>query len=162
MFKLRDGHFIGEGLVCLEISGGINRMSYTRLLYHIVFRTRDSVPGISENYEEMLYRCIWKFTQSHRSILYRVNGMPDHIHLFVEIHQSLAVSEFVRKLKITTHQFLKANNDCFPHFTEWSTGYCALSYSERDKERIINYIKNQKIHHQSIDFMTEMKALMED
>ena len=83
----------------------------------------------------------------------------DHIHLFVDIHQSLAVSEFVRKLKITTHQFLEHHPELFPEFTEWSVGYCALSYSERDKEKIINYIKNQKVHHQKISFSDEIKNI---
>ena len=134
-------------------------MSYTRLLYHIIFRTKHGVPSINEQYEKELYRCIWKFTQAHHCILYRVNGMPDHIHLFVDIHQTLPVSEFVRKLKITTHQFLESHPDLFPDFTEWSVGYCALSYSERDKAKIINYIKKQKQHHQSQNFTDEIKTL---
>lgn len=134
-------------------------MSYTRLLYHIIFRTKYGIPSITEKYEQELYRCIWKFTQEHHCILYRVNGMPDHIHLFVDIHQSLSVAEFVRKLKITTHQFLENHPNLFPDFTEWSVGYCALSYSERDKGKIINYIKNQKEHHRSQDFKNEIKNL---
>ena len=85
--------------------------------------------------------------------------MPDHIHLFVDIHQTLPISEFVRKLKITTHQFLESHPDLFPDFTEWSVGYCALSYSERDKAKIINYVKKQKQHHQSQNFIDEIKTL---
>ena len=56
-------------------------MSYTRLLYHIVFRTKYGVHAINEQYENELYRCIWKFVQDHQSVLYRVNGMPDHIRI---------------------------------------------------------------------------------
>ncbi|OOH86555.1 transposase [Pasteurellaceae bacterium 15-036681] len=134
-------------------------MSYTRLLYHIIFRTKYGISSIDEQYETDLYRCIWKFTQEHHCILHRVNGMPDHIHLFVEIHQTIAVSEFVRKLKITTHQFLKSHKSQFPNFTEWSVGYCALSYSKLDKDKIINYIKNQKEHHKSTTFVDEIKNL---
>ena len=50
-------------------------MSYTRLLYHIIFRTKHGVPSINEKHEKDLYRCIWKFTQEQHCILYRVNGM---------------------------------------------------------------------------------------
>lgn len=108
----------------------------------------------------MLYRYIWSFVKKHNSILYRINGMPDHIHLFVQLHQTICISEFVRKLKIDTHHFLKNNQDKFPEFSEWSVGYCALSYSSRDKERIINYIKNQKEHHKTTDFSNEIKELI--
>ena len=136
-------------------------MSYTRLLYHIIFRTKHGVPSINEQYEKELYRCIWKFTQTHHCILYRVNGMPDHIHLFVDIHQTLPISEFVRKLKKSTHRFLDENKSLFPEFTAWSVGYCALTYSDRDKYQLINYIKNQKRHHKETHFNDEMKSLFQ-
>lgn len=134
-------------------------MSYTHLLYHIIFRTKYGEPAITEEYEDELYRCIWKFTTAHNSTLHRVNGMSDHIHLLVEIHQSIAVAEFVRKLKKTTHLFLEKNQEKFPNFYAWSIGYCALSYSANEKEKIIRYIKNQKEHHKTIDFTDEIKQL---
>ncbi|EFX90827.1 hypothetical protein HMPREF0027_2118 [Actinobacillus ureae ATCC 25976] len=76
-------------------------MNYTRNLYHIIFRTRYGVPSIVEENEEYLYRYIWGFVREHHSVLYRVNGMPDHIHLLVELHPTLSVAEFVQKLKTT-------------------------------------------------------------
>ena len=66
------------------------------------------------------------FVKEHSSILYRINGMSDHLHLFVELHQTISVAEFVRKLKKATHLFLDANKDLFPDFTAWSVGYCAF------------------------------------
>lgn len=134
-------------------------MSYTRLFYHIIFRTKHGVHTINEENEQVLYRYIWGFVKEHSSILYRINGMPDHLHLFVELHQTISVAEFVRKLKKATHLFLDANKDLFPDFTAWSVGYCALSYSERDKAKIINYIKKQKQYHQSQNFIDEIKTL---
>ncbi|THA16796.1 transposase, partial [Rodentibacter pneumotropicus] len=40
--------------------------------------------------------------------------------------------------------------------------YCALSYGELEKEKIINYIKNQKVHHQTTDFRNEMITLFQN
>ena len=79
-------------------------MSYTRNLYHIIFRTKYGEPTIGEENEDKLYRYIWGFIKDHNSILYRINGMPDHIHLFAELHPTIAVAEFVQKLKTTTHR----------------------------------------------------------
>ena len=39
-------------------------MSYTRLLYHIVFRPHNSEPAITEEHEESLYRYIWGFIKN--------------------------------------------------------------------------------------------------
>ena len=97
-------------------------MSYCRLFYHIVFRTKDSVYAINEENEKILYDYIWGFVKSHHSILHRINGMPDHLHLFVELHQTISVAEFVRKLKKSTHRFLDENKSLFPEFTAWSVG----------------------------------------
>lgn len=134
-------------------------MSYTKLLYHIVFRTKYGMPTITEKYEEMLYRYIWGYIKGQGAVLYRINGMSDHIHLFVELKSTMTVADFVKHLKNSTHLFLEQNQDYFPEFYAWSKGYCALSYSEREKDQIISYIKNQKEHHKTQNFVDEMKNL---
>ncbi|AUI66887.1 MULTISPECIES: IS200/IS605 family transposase [Glaesserella] len=137
-------------------------MSYTRAIYHIIFRTKSGVPAITENYEEILYTFIWKFIKERKSVLYRINGMPDHIHLLVDLHPKIAVADFVQQLKNATHLLLERHKEEFPFFTAWAVGYCALTYSERDKIQIINYIKNQKTHHKTQNFLNEVKCLMID
>lgn len=138
------------------------KVSYTRNLYHIIFRTKQGIPAITVEHEEILYRYIWGFVKQRNSVLYRVNGMPDHIHLFVDLHPTVAVAEFVQQLKNGSHLLLEKHKAEFPLFVAWSKGYCALTYSEREKAKIINYIKNQKIHHQSHCFVDEMKFLLQD
>ncbi|OOF85418.1 IS200/IS605 family transposase [Rodentibacter ratti] len=135
-------------------------MSYTRNLYHIVFRTKYGVPSILEENEATLYRYIWGFVREHKSVLYRINGMPDHIHLFVELHPMISVAKFVQKLKTSTHKWIDENKHLFPEFYAWAKGYCSLTYCERDKDKIIHYIKNQKIHHKNVCFVDEMKYLL--
>ena len=135
-------------------------MSYSKLFYHIVFRTLQSVPAINEVNEKTLYQYIWAFCQQQKCTLHRINGMPDHLHLLVEIHPSMAVADFVKQLKNASHKWLERHNSLFPDFYAWSKGYCALSYSERDIEKVINYIKNQKEHHKTQDFIQEMKELL--
>lgn len=34
-------------------------MSYTRLIYHVIFRTKHGVYAINEAHEALLYRYIW-------------------------------------------------------------------------------------------------------
>ncbi|VTR61697.1 transposase IS200 [Actinobacillus pleuropneumoniae] len=42
-------------------------MSYTKLFYHIVFRTLQSVPAINEENEKELYQYIWAFCQQQNA-----------------------------------------------------------------------------------------------
>ncbi|MGC4129347.1 MAG: IS200/IS605 family transposase [Bergeyella sp.] len=137
-------------------------MSYTKLLYHIIFRTKYSHPTIPNESSDKLYRYIWGFVKNHKSVLYRVNGMPDHIHIFVQLHPTIAVSDFVKKLKNATHKWLDDNKKDFPDFQAWAVKYCALTYSDRDKDMIVNYIKNQREHHKTESVIDEIRRLLSE
>ena len=137
-------------------------MSYTKLLYHIVFRPKNSIPAIPIEHEEILYRYIWGFIKNKSAILNRIGGMPDHIHLLVQIPPTLSLADFMRDLKTSTHRYIYEQKDKFPLFDGWGKSYCALSCSIRDKERIVEYIKNQKEHHQKVGFQDELLKLLKD
>lgn len=137
-------------------------MSYTKLLYHIVFRTKYGKPTLPNEQSEKLYRYIWGFIKNHKSVLYRVNGMPDHIHIFVQLHSTVSIADFVKKLKNATHKWLDENKQDFPDFEAWSSKYCALTYAYKDKDMIVNYIKNQRVHHSTETSIEEIRRLLSE
>ena len=129
-------------------------MSYVQLLYHVIIRTKASQPALSLEHSDELYRYIWGIIKNKNSLLYRVNGVEDHIHILFSLHPTIALSDFMREMKAETSKMLKRTVG-FEKFTAWSEGYAALSYSLKDKEMIINYIKNQREHHKTISFRDE-------
>ncbi len=137
-------------------------MSYTRLLYHIVFRPKDSVPAIAVEHEECLYRYVWGFVKSKGCVLYRIGGMPDHIHMLVQMPPSLAVADFMRDLKTSSSIFMRDEHDKFPLFCGWGKSYCALTCSASAKDRVVEYIKGQKEHHKKTGFREELLSLLEE
>ena len=137
-------------------------MAYTKLLYHIVLRTNHGTAPIAEAHERDLYMYIYGFCKNHQCVLYRINGMPDHIHMLVGIHPNIAVAAFVHDIKIATNNYMNANRDLFPHFEKWEHGYCALTYSESEKEQVIQYIIHQKDHHRKISAREELIALLQE
>ena len=137
-------------------------MAYTNLLYHIVFRPKNSEPVISLAHEEVLYRYIWGYVTNKKGTLYRIGGMPDHIHMLVLLPPTLAISDFVHDLKISISVFLSSKKDEFPKFKGWAKSYCALTYSKHEKDVVLNYIKNQKEHHKKVSFKDELVALLEE
>lgn len=134
-------------------------MSYTRLLYHIVFRTKYNKPTIIEAHESDLYKYIWGIIKNKKSVLYRIGGVPDHIHLLVDIHPTIAISDFMREIKEHSSKWL-SRNPHFPNFEGWGESFAAFSYSLKEKENIINYIKNQKEHHKTITFEQEYRQFL--
>ena len=74
-------------------------MAYTYLLYHIIIRPKESKPVIKTDHEKKLYSYIWGICKEKKCVLHRINGMEDHLHMLVEIHPSISVSDFVRMVK---------------------------------------------------------------
>jgi REP element-mobilizing transposase RayT len=136
-------------------------MSYVQLLYHVIIRTKGSVPALSPEYSEELYRYIWGIIKNKNSVLYRINGMQEHVHILLSLHPGIALSEFMREMKAETSKMLKRTAG-FERFTSWSEGYAALSYSTKDKDMIINYIKSQQEHHKKISFRDEYIAFLKE
>jgi len=136
-------------------------LSYTRLFYHVIFRTKCSLPVIPEKSEKDLFAYIWGFIRNKNSQLYRINGMPDHLHLLIDIPPVFAIADFLRDLKTQTHKWMETSGN-FPDFTGWAEGYAALSYCIRDREMISDYIKNQKEHHRTEDFATELRRILRE
>ncbi|MDO5342467.1 MAG: IS200/IS605 family transposase [Bacteroidia bacterium] len=132
-------------------------MSHICFIYHIVWRTYRSEMTIVEENERELYAYILGICKNKNCQLYRINSMPDHVHLCVSIHPSISVSEFMKVLKGETSKWMKDNKDMFPNFVGWGEGYAAFTYSDKDKPNIINYIKNQKIHHKRETFPQEYR-----
>ena len=136
-------------------------MSYTPLLYHTVIRTKRSECTLSLDYSDDLYRYIWGIIKNKHCVLYRVNGTEDHVHILFSLHPTIALSDFMRDLKAETSKMLKETVG-FENFTAWGEGYAALTYSLKDKDTVINYIKNQREHHKTVSFKDEYIQFLKD
>ena len=101
------------------------------------------------------------FINNKGARLYRIGGMPDHVHLFVSLPATLAMSKFVQELKISTSKWLKANAH-FPLFEGWTKEYAGFSYNLRDKAMIVGYIAKQKEHHRHETFVEEYRQFLVD
>jgi hypothetical protein len=65
----------------------------------------------------------------------------------------------VKNIKVASSLWMKASGN-FPEFQGWQNGYGAFTYNLRDRDMIINYVKNQKIHHRKEAFDDEYKRLL--
>jgi putative transposase len=133
--------------------------SYHQLLYHIVIRTKNSFRTIDPNQSKQLYAYISGIIKNKNCHLYRINGTEDHIHILTDIHPSIALSDFIRDIKVSTSVWMK-NCGYFPIFDGWSDKYGAFTCSYLDVGNIIEYIKNQQEHHKKETFANEYRRLL--
>ncbi len=135
--------------------------SHRQILYHVVFGTKDRKPTIAEEQCEKLYKYIWGIVKGHNSKLYRINGIADHIHIMSDLHPSISLADYIKNIKVASSLWLKEST-LFPQFEGWQDGYGAFTYSIKEKDNLIEYIKNQKVHHRSENFYDEYKRLLDE
>ena len=135
-------------------------MSMTSSLFHIVINTYRRQMSINPEYEEDLYRYIWHYLKENKCKLLRIGGIENHIHLLVDIHPTMAVAKMMEQMKRNSSLWMK-NSGMFPLFVGWGKEYFGFSKSTEERDKIINYIKNQKEHHKSISFEEEIKGIVE-
>ena len=75
--------------------------SYTNLLYHIVFSTKERRPLITPEYEPRLYEYIGGTIRGLGGVSLEINGTADHVHLLAKLRPDRALSDVLRKLKLT-------------------------------------------------------------
>ena len=130
--------------------------SYRQLLYHLVFRTKDSKPTIKQDNVDQLYAYISGIIKNKNSHLYRINGVENHLHILTDLHPSVALADFMREIKVSSSIWMK-NGGLFPAFNGWADGYGSFTCSYMDMGRLIEYIKNQQEHHKKKSFEEEYR-----
>ena len=133
--------------------------TYRQIFYQIIFATKNRQPTINPAYENELYKYILAIINNKKCKLYRINGMADHIHIFCDLHPSLSLSSYVKDIKIASNIWMKESGK-FPNFQSWQEGYGAFTYNVKEKDIIIEYIKNQKEHHKTENFYSEFKRMI--
>lgn len=135
--------------------------SYRNIFYHIIFRTKKSEKTINQEHEKELYAYLWGIIKNNNCKLYQIGGIENHIHLLIDLHPNIALSDLMRQLKASSSKWMKESR-VFPQFLGWAEGYAAFTYSKNQKLTLINYIKNQKEHHRSDDFEQEYRGILKD
>ena len=85
--------------------------------------------------------------------------MPDHIHCFIGLKPSMAISDLVRDIKNNSSKFINDKKLVRGKFS-WQEGYGAFSYSHSHIQNVYNYILNQEDHHKRKTFKEEYLELM--
>jgi putative transposase len=135
--------------------------SYRQILYHLVFRTKNSRKTLTQEHSGELYAYMMGFIKNKNCFIYRINGIEDHLHILSDLHPSVALADYMRDLKTSSSIWLKQSGK-FPEFDGWAEGYAALTYAWKDKDMIINYIKNQQLHHKKESFEDELRRILKE
>lgn len=133
--------------------------AYTKILYQLVFGTRKRQPVLTANNRHRLYGYQTQVLKKRGCFVYALNGVEDHLHVIFELHPTVALSDLVQSLKISSNQFIRTHR-LFPEFEGWQQGYGAFTYSPEAKYNLIRYVNNQEAHHRKQSYQEELIELL--
>lgn len=131
--------------------------SHTRLLYHLVFGTKNREPLIAEAWAAELYEYIGGVVRERRGDLIAAGGVADHVHLLVRLAADRAVSDVVRDVKAVSSGWRHERGDTA---FWWQTGYGAFTVSESGVGPVSRYIARQPERHKTQSFRDEYLELL--
>lgn len=128
--------------------------TFSQIYIHIVFAVKGRENLISKNWQEELFKYISGIitNKGQKSII--VNGVSDHVHIFVGLKPSMAISDLVRDIKNNSSNFINDRKFVKGKFS-WQEGYGSFSYAHSQIDQVYNYILNQEKHHKKKTFKEE-------
>ncbi len=134
--------------------------TYSRLLVHTVFSTKERRPTIHDTFRQRLYDYLGGIARNEFGRSLVVGGTADHIHGLLSFNTAVSVAEAMRKWKSLSSRWV---HETFPDAAAfaWQEGYGAFSVSPSNAETVIRYIKAQEEHHRRLTFQEEFVALLE-
>ena len=128
--------------------------SFNKIWIHAIWATKDRKPLIHHSSEQKIHQILTEQLKEQGCPVRIINGMPDHIHLFIGIKPSCCLSDLVREIKKSSNDFIKENKLSKYKFN-WQEGFGAFSYSHSHIDNVYKYIMNQKEHHKKTSFKDE-------
>lgn len=122
-------------------------MSYIKVWIHAVWSTKKREPLLHQNFRQNLFKYIIENTKEKDTWVDCIGGYNDHIHILVQLKSDQTLSKVIQLIKGESSFWVNDNGLLDVRF-EWQREYYAVSVSEDKVERVRNYIKNQKEHHE--------------
>jgi putative transposase len=131
--------------------------TYTKLIYHIVFSTKERVPLITAEIRDRLYPYLGGVIRGEKGSLMEIGGVADHVHILARFGAAVAVSEMVKRIKGNSSHWLSQELGVW---FAWQLGYGAFTVSESQVAAVRKYIQRQEEHHKRVPFKDEFISLL--
>ena len=133
--------------------------TYSQILLHIVFSTKQRSTHITPRLQDRLYDYIGGIVRAEKGTLYAIGGMPDHVHLLLRWRTDRAIADLMRTVKARSSLWVHQTFRDSAAFA-WQEGYAVFSVSKSAEAHVKRYIDDQREHHGKRDFKQELLALL--
>ncbi len=134
--------------------------TFSNLLVHAVWSTKNRQPFITKNIKMRLHGYLRNAVDDNGAKLLFINGMEEHVHLLFVVPLTLLIPELLETIKPASTKWVQKT---FPEMKDfgWQTGYGAFSVGKSNLQQVTNYIVNQEKHHRNVSFEEEFIRLLD-
>jgi putative transposase len=133
--------------------------TYTQIYLQFVFAVQNRISLIQSEWKHDLYKYITGIVQTNRHKLIAINGVANHIHIFVGYKPHQPIPDLLQDIKGDSSKWINGKGYVHGRFN-WQEGYGAFSYSHSQISSIAEYVENQEIHHRKRTFRQEYTELL--
>ncbi len=128
--------------------------TFSNLLVHVIFSTKNRQPTIVDAVGEKLYAYMAGVAKQEFGWARRIGGTSDHIHGLIEIRTDVSVAHAMNRWKSLSSGWV---HKTFPELCDfaWQSGYGAFTVSSSRSPDVIAYIDGQAEHHRERSFEEE-------
>jgi putative transposase len=135
--------------------------SFSQVLVHAVFSTKNRTPWIDKEIESELFAYIAATIRSLKHVPYLVGGHRDHVHILFGQSRTETLSKFIENTKVASSKWMKTTGDGRKDF-DWQRGYGAFGVSYTSRHNVMNYIAGQEEHHKIFSYQDELRRLLKE
>ena len=133
--------------------------TYSRILLHVVFSTKNRRPLLKGEITSRLFPYVGGIVREFDAKMLAVNGACDHVHLLLSLPTGLPIADLMRTVKTRSSKWVHETMPAARSFA-WQPGYAAFSVSESNLPQVKQYIAAQEEHHRNVSFMEEFLTLL--
>jgi putative transposase len=134
--------------------------SYTNLLFHVVFSTKDRRPLIHDTFRDRLHEYMSGIARQEFAGTLSIGGTENHLHGLIVLPATVAIAEAMREWKTLSSKWVHETFVTEADFA-WQEGYGAFSVSRSNVSKVAAYIEGQAEHHKKMTFEEEFIQLLE-
>ena len=128
--------------------------TFSNLLVHVIFSTKNRQPTIVDAIRQKLYAYMAGVAKKEFGWARRIGGTSDHIHGLIEIRTDVSVAHAMNRWKSLSSGWVHKTFRELRDFA-WQNGYGAFTVSSSRSPDVIAYINGQEEHHRHRSFEEE-------
>ncbi len=139
---------------------GIMAGTYSQIYIQIVFAVRGRENLLQKPWRDEVFKYIAGIIKGKKQKPIIVNGVSDHVHVFVGLKPVMSIADLVRDIKNNSSNFINEKHLIRGKFS-WQEGYGAFSYAHSQIDAVYQYVLRQEEHHEKRTFREEYLDFLE-